>query len=247
VRGGESRLSPACQGSIYREGGRSIGFVQMGWADPLKPGAVTLQLTQDESLGGLYQEKRSMATALATPNGYQVMQRSVLGIGLTALASLMIACGGNEEATGGATESDAGNAVTSQCADARLVDNMSAEDYRLARLKYLEAEPVYSPVSPAQHAEAEFTWHRRFVEATPAGAQAKFAREVCSDLAWLGHLQSPQLATAALGWGYMNCTTVESRPPGEPTSGNEKRVRDTYHRIYLKARTILCPQTGGVV
>ncbi|MBR7191801.1 hypothetical protein [Gordonia sp. SCSIO 19800] len=186
-----------------------------------------------------------MAIVAAMPNVCQVMRRTVLGIGLTALALLISACGGNEEASGIATESNAGDA-TGQCADGRLAANLSAEDYRLARFRYLQAEPVYSSVSPAQYAEAEFTLHRRFVEATPAGAQAEFAREVCSDLTWLGHLPSPQLITAAIGFGYTDCASVERRPPGHSPSGNEKRVQDSYYRIHIKARTILCPQAAEV-
>jgi hypothetical protein len=182
-----------------------------------------------------------MATAAAIPNSYQVMRPSVLGIGLATLASLTVACGGNEGATGGATEPDADNAYASECADAKLGANMSAEEYRLARIEYRRAEPAYSPVSPAQLAEAEFALHRTFIEVTPPGAQAEFAYEVCSDLASLGILESPELVTAALGFGYNDCV-IERHSSDEANLGNMKKVQDTYRRIYIKARTILCPR-----
>lgn len=171
------------------------------------------------------------------------MRPGVLGIGLATLASLMVACGSNEGATGGSTESEADSAYASECADARLGANMSAEEYRLARIEYRRLEPAYSLASPSQIAEAEFALHRTFVEMTPPGAQAEFAYEVCSDLTSLGILESPQLATAALGFGYDDCA-IERHSPDEANLGNTKNVQGTYRRIYIKARTILCPQAG---
>lgn len=172
------------------------------------------------------------------PDGCPVRRPGMAGIGLTALALLMVACGGREGPTAGATQS--GNAPVSECADARLSANMSADEYRVARIEYRRAEPAYT-ATPDQLAEAEFALHRPFIEVTPPGAQAQYAYVVCADLAALGILGSAELKTAALGFGYNDCA-IELYRPGETSIGNEKKVDDAYRRIYINARTILCPQ-----
>lgn len=155
----------------------------------------------------------------------------------------LVACGGG---TGSTTDRshDVARTGTSPCVDAELHANLSVDEYKVARIDYRRAEPAYSSAAPEQQAEAEFALHRPFVEATPPGAQARYARQVCTDLEWLGILRSPQLKTAATGFGYYDCASA-SHPNEAAGDGNAKELRDAYRRIHIAARTTLCPQAEG--
>lgn len=150
------------------------------------------------------------------------MKRSVVAIvSVVVLALGVVACGGSDggDTPGGKpigfnVADDAKARAT--CADARLEQNLTPDQYARAFAEYFNANvPNAQPITPET-----IEFYRKDVESaitkTPPGGQGQFGRAVCLQYAMvtrdLGATPQPRLdlTTSLLSLGYVDCTVMQA-------------------------------------
>lgn len=159
--------------------------------------------------------------------GERMKRRLITAALLACIGGVLVACGDSSDGSGAppalpgigsdSLQNDGSAAVPENCADAKLSQNMTADEYAVAFAEFSAVTDTRPGALTEEERQANLEASRvgmldmfgSLVSATPAGGQASYAKVVCADMVQTAGT-SIDLRTAVLTPGYTVCVSLQT-------------------------------------